>query len=171
MKESLSQLRSLALERVGSVEPLGPLLARLSVGAVFLESGMGKLAHLDRTTDFFRELGIVAPEFHARFVSGLEVVGGVGIALGLCTRLLSLPLAGTMVVAVWTAQWAEVHGVLSFFSLTEVTLFCVLMWLALTGPGRWSLDSWLVRRWLTSAAPAEPLARGGSAPPDAFVGP
>ena len=56
--------------RVASpLRPVGPLLARLTVGWVFLWSGWGKLGALEQVIENFRGWGIPAPEVLAPFVS------------------------------------------------------------------------------------------------------
>lgn len=137
----LGRSRAVALDLSPHFMPLGPLLMRVSLGALFLQSGMGKLAHLERTAAFFAELGIIAPAFHAVFVGALETLGGAALAIGFATRLFSLPLAATMIVAVLTAKLSEVEGLLSLFALLEVTVLSALVWLLVQGPGRWSLDA------------------------------
>src|SRR4051794_38267134 len=91
----LTLLRRLA-DRLAFV---GPTLARLAIGLVFLRSGWGKLHNLDGVTEFFTGLGIPAPGFQAVLVATTELVGGSLVILGLGARLASLPLATTMVVA------------------------------------------------------------------------
>ena len=55
---------------------LGPTLARLTVGLVFVGTGWGKLHSLPDVTEFFTKLGIPAPGFHARLVACTELLGG-----------------------------------------------------------------------------------------------
>ena len=102
-----------------AVEPYFWLLVRVAVGATFASTGLGKLEHLDRTIGFFRELGIPAPELQAPFIGGLELVGGICVALGLFTRLAAVPLAGTMLVAIATALWPDVHTPLDLLTLPD----------------------------------------------------
>lgn len=45
-----------------------------------------------------------------------------------------------MVVAILTAKRAEIAGVSDSFGLLEWTYLVLLAWLALSGPGRFSLD-------------------------------
>ncbi len=73
-------------------------------------------------------------------VGTVELVGGVLLVLGLATRLASLPLLGTMVVAILTAKRAELTGVTELFGFIEWTYLVMLAWLTLGGPGRFSLD-------------------------------
>jgi putative oxidoreductase len=143
-------------------EPYFVFLVRASLGATFAATGYGKLMHLERTIGFFRDLGIPAPELQAPFIGGLELVGGLCIALGLLTRVVSLPLAGTMVVAILTAILPDVDGALDLFTRDEALYLFLFGWLLTAGPGTVSLDHWLGRRlprlqWLASAQAGVPI--------------
>ncbi len=131
--------------------PDAPLLARLSVGALFFQSGWGKIHHLERTTSFFNNLGIPAPAFHAILVGNVEWVGGILLLLGLATRAISLPLIVTMSVAIGTSALGDVEGVLDFLALDEFLYLAVLLWLMLVGAGRWSVDHLLRAKLLGPA--------------------
>lgn len=149
----LSRARSLA-ERMSWV---GPLLVRLSLAAVFIPSGWGKLHDLAKVTSFFAELGIPMPGVNAAVASTTELLGGVLIAFGLFTRLASLPLAFTMLIAIVTAKRAEIDGVASLFAFNEFTYLACLVWLAVAGAGAFSLDRLFFGR--RSASLPKPLLR------------
>ena len=133
------------------------LLIRLSVGIVFLQTGWGKLHHLDDIVVFFRELGIPAPELQAPFVSGLEFVGGTLLLVGLLSRLMAAPLIGTMVVAIITAKKEEIEAitdVLSFIEWHYLVFFAVIV---LCGPGKLSLDHLLGKKLFKPSAAPPPV--------------
>jgi len=48
----------------GALRWLSPVIARLTVGLVFFQSGWGKLHSLDQVTSYFTELGLPAPAYH-----------------------------------------------------------------------------------------------------------
>src|SRR6266567_4475729 len=102
----LRRLRGLA-DKLGFV---GPTLARVTVGLVFVGTGWGKLHSIPDVTSFFTDLHIPAPGFHARLVAGTEFFGGLLVLVGLGTRLVSLPLAFTMVIAILTAKRPNIDG-------------------------------------------------------------
>ena len=81
-----------------------PLFLRILIGWQFFLTGKGKLTHIEKTTGFFSKLHIPLPEFHAYFIGTLETVGGLLLIAGLLTRLISLPLLGTLIVAYLTAM-------------------------------------------------------------------
>src|SRR4051812_37399468 len=102
----LEKPRSLLRAHRGALQSTALLLVRISVGVVFAMTGWGKLHHLEDIIEFFRSLGIPYPELQAPLVAGLELVGGSLLVVGFCSRLVSVPLIGTMVVAMVTAKAA-----------------------------------------------------------------
>ena len=119
---------------------LPPLLARLTLGYIFIESGWGKFHHLDKVVQFFTELKIPAPQIQAPFVAGVELVCGTAVLLGLFTRLLSIPLIGTMIVAILTAKLSEITGLSDLFGAIEYLYIVLLTYLVIDGPGCLSID-------------------------------
>ena len=169
MIKSLSLLvaaESLGRRVTAAFQWLPPMLARIGVGTVFVQSGWGKLHNLEQVTGFFTELGLPAPGFHAVFVSSTELVCGALVLVGLFTRLAAIPLMITMLVAIRTALWDQVDSLSALFGLTETTYAVVFLWLATNGPGPISLDR-LWSRWITAHSPgtesAPALAAGSSA--------
>jgi len=156
MQPMLQKARARLAAARGPLESAALLLIRLTAGIVFAMSGWGKLHNLDSLIDFFRELKIPAPELQAPFVAGLELVGGCLLIVGLLSRFVSLPLIGTMGVAMLTAKAAEVEtwsDVLNFIEWHYLVFFAVV---ALMGPGKLSLDHLLVKKLLEQKAPAAP---------------
>jgi putative oxidoreductase len=133
--------------RLDGAEWLGRLAVRLSVGLMFFGSGLGKLGRLHGLIEYFRSLGIPAPELQAPFVASVELVCGALLVVGLATRPAALMLCGVMVVAIVTAAapehhiQASWHGLLEFLYLPEWCLLLLLGWLVLAGPGRASVDA------------------------------
>jgi putative oxidoreductase len=119
---------------------IGPLLARITLGLVFVTTGWGKLHSLDDVTEFFRSLNIPAPGIQAAFVSTLEFAGGILLIAGLGTRIVSALLIGVMAVAIWTAKLPELHGVVDLAGTTELTYLVMFVWLAVAGAGAASAD-------------------------------
>lgn len=132
---------------------LPPLLARVSVGLVFVGTGWGKLQNLDRVTEFFQSLGIPAPELQAPFVAATELSCGILLVLGFATRFAALPLVVTMLVAIRTALWGELEGAVDLLGREEFLIIVLLTWLAAAGAGAVSLDSVLARRLLGAGVP------------------
>ena len=124
------------------------LFARLTIGWSFFLTGKGKLANLDRTTSFFESLGIPAPGFHAGFVGGIEMIGGLLLIVGLFTRLTSIPLAVSMIVAYLTAHREEAFDSLGdFVDQTPYAYLLAVLALLAFGPGRLALDRFWPASW------------------------
>ena len=153
LTSSIRKLEATALHGLERVAFLGPLLARLTVGVAFVTSGWGKLHNLDKVTEFFTELGIPAPHLQAVFVSWVELVCGGLVLLGLATRLASIPLIITMIVALITAKAEDVAGVSDLVGTIEFTYIALLIWLIVSGAGALSLDRVLGRRLASASAP------------------
>lgn len=123
------------------------LLVRISMGWGFFLTGKGKLLNLDRTTRFFDSLELPLPKFQAILAGSTEMAGGLLLIAGLGTRLISVPLAFTMVVAYLTAHRDEAFASLSDF--TDQAPFPFLMAALVTlafGAGKFSVDR-LLQPW------------------------
>jgi putative oxidoreductase len=146
----LLSLRDRGLRAADKISALAPLLMRLTLGAVFITTGWGKLHGLDDLTAFFQTLGIPLPSLNAAVVASTEFFGGLLILVGLGTRLVALPLAFTMVIAIFTARWSEVDGVATLAGFVETSYLVMFLALVIGGPGAISLDSALHRRAASS---------------------
>ena len=140
-----------AIERIIAVRDkltfLGPTLARITMGSVFIGTGWGKLNNIASTVEYFASLHIPAPAFQARLAAGTEFFGGLLVLVGLGARLASLPMAFTMVVAIATAKWADVDGLTTLLGFEEWSYIVFFVWIALAGPGPLSLDALVKRLW------------------------
>jgi putative oxidoreductase len=139
------RLRHFALRTLERIQFVPPLLARVTLGVLFMSTGWGKVHSLDRVTAFFTELGIPAPGFHAVLVSWTELVGGALLLAGLFSRFAAVPLAVSMIVALITAKASEIHGLPDLFGTVEFTYLALLVWVAVSGAGSISLDFLLSR--------------------------
>jgi putative oxidoreductase len=112
--------------------------------------------------EFLTSLGIPAPTLNAYFVAVLETVGGILLALGLGSRLISLLLAGDMLVAFITADSEALKSIFSadpdkFFNAAPHNLLFISLIILAFGPGKIALDTliaawWKKRRFQTSPA-------------------
>ena len=141
IKNSLDRMRTIGDKLVF----LGPTLARLTIGLVFIGTGWGKLHSLDDVTQFFASLHIPAPGFNARLAASTEFFGGILILIGLGTRLAALPVAFTMVIAILTAKRGDLDGVTALVGFEEWSYFTMCIWLAVAGAGPLSLDALAAR--------------------------
>lgn len=143
---SLAQLYGRITKFLSQVNWLPPLLARITVGFIFAESGWGKIHNVEKVAEFFTELMIPAPLFQAYLVAYTELIAGTLLLVGLATRLASIPLIITMVVALRTAKAEDIASLSDLFATSEFLYIVPLVWLVIQGPGRLSLDYFIARK-------------------------
>jgi len=136
----VSNARVRALSITQKLDWLAPLVARITLGVLFVSTGWGKVHSLAKVTAYFTELGIPFPGIQAPMVSFIELIGGALLVIGLASRIAALPLLASMAVAILTAQRENVHGLPDLFGLVEWTYLALLLWVTIAGPGKISLD-------------------------------
>jgi putative oxidoreductase len=162
---SALSLRRRLLSLTDKLSGLAPLLIRITVGIVFVRTGWGKLSDLPKITEYFDSLGIPMPGLNAAVAASVEFFGGILILAGLGARLVALPMAFTMVVAIITAKRDEIEGVLSILGFDEWAYLVMFIVIVLIGAGPLSLDALIARRLRNSdgdgkaAALPRPLLR------------
>ena len=72
--------------------PWAELAARISLAALFIVAGLGKLAGYEGVAGYMQSMGV--PGGLLPFVIALELGGGLAIAVGYRTRLVAFLLAG-----------------------------------------------------------------------------
>lgn len=132
--------------------PLGDLLLlllRLNWGWQFMVAGRGKLADPARAIGFFEKISIPFPSFNVYFVGIVESLGGLLLALGLGSRLVSVPLVITMLVASLTAHreafFAFFRDPDRFVAETPFPFLVTALIVLCFGPGSLSLDRLIAR--------------------------
>ena len=144
------------------LEWLAPLVARITVGWVFLWSGWGKLNNLPQVTENFIGWGIPFPHVLTPFVSGVEFFGGLFLLLGLLTRISAGALGIVMIVAIRSAKWGDVDSLETLLGFDEFEYLALFLWLAIAGPGKLALDPWLQKTFgppSSAGSPVEARAR------------
>jgi putative oxidoreductase len=133
----------------GLLQSLLLLVIRLYWGWEFFLTGKGKLMDLEKPTAYFQSLGIPLPHAQAILAGATECFGGLLLPVGLCSRLISIPLTVLLTVAYLTADLDRVKMFFSdpdkFLTADEfLFLFAVVLVFAF-GPGKVSID-WLIKR-------------------------
>jgi putative oxidoreductase len=139
------------LTTLGSwLQPVLLLLLRVWWGWSFFLTGKGKLLNLEKTTAFFDSLHLPMPKLNAILAGSTECVGGLLLLLGLGSRLVSVPLAFTMVVAYVTADREALNAIFSDtdkFTSAAPFLFLLTCLIVLAfGPGRLSVDALVFKK-------------------------
>jgi putative oxidoreductase len=155
----LRRATQLGLKVTAALAFLAPLATRITLGHAFFLTGRGKLANFDTFVEFMTSQGIPFPALNAAFVARLEYYGGILIAVGLLTRIVSALLASTMLVALLTekAQFLESWKPTGDVGPTDITSWVFLLllsWLVFYGPGLISADS-VLAKWLGLDRPVE----------------
>ena len=75
-----------------------PLAARILMAAIFVMSGIGKIANPAGTIGYINAMGLPFPELALAGAIGIEVVGGLLLVIGLYTRPVALVLAAFSIV-------------------------------------------------------------------------
>ncbi|WP_216700716.1 DoxX family protein [Priestia filamentosa] len=129
---------------------VGLLIIRLVIGLLFVGHGAQKLfgwfgGHgLKGTGGWFESIGMKPGVKIALFAGLAELIGGILFVLGFLTPLAGIIIAGTMVMAI-----VKVHGPNGLWATDNgyeynLTLLVVAIGVALTGPGQYALDAFLL---------------------------
>ena len=122
-------------------------LVRVIAGTVFAAHGAQKLFvwGLEGVAGGFASMGVPLAGIAGPGVAFLEFFGGIALAFGLLTRVVSAGLAVVMLGAM-----VLVHASAGFFAPNGIefvlTLFAIAAGLAIAGPGRYSVDALIAAR-------------------------
>src|SRR5262249_54425847 len=100
----LEKLQALELKVLEYAKSPLLLAVRLYWGWQFFQTGSGKLHNLEKTTEFFASLGLPFPQLNVYMAGTTEAVGGLLLLVGLGSRVITIPLVFTMLVAFATAH-------------------------------------------------------------------
>lgn len=120
---------------LGAYAPRLLSVLRIMTGLLFLQHGLVKLFGFPTGATPVPLMGL------SGLAGILELVGGVLIIIGLCTRPVAFILSGQMAVAYFMA-----HAPGGFYPIMNrgelAIMFCfVFLYIAAAGPGPWSIDA------------------------------
>ena len=108
MLQSIRQVYVKSLQWLPPIDGLAPLLLRLILAPVLIQAGWNKFSHFADTVAWFGNsdwgLGLPLPWLLASLAIAAELIGGVMLLLGLLTRLVTIPLLVTMLVAIFAVH-------------------------------------------------------------------
>lgn len=127
--------------RSGSAEETIVTLLRVTAGIIFMVHGAQKLADIPGTAQSFGGLGIPMPEYSVYLAIAGELLGGLGLLLGLLTRIAAFGPFCVMLVAIISAHLK--NGLLAKDGGFEYPLILglVSLFFIAHGAGAFSLDA------------------------------
>jgi putative oxidoreductase len=119
-------------------------------------AGQGKLLNIERTAEFFEGLKIPLPVLNAYLAGAIECFGGLLLVVGLCSRLVAIPVAFTMIVAYVTADFEALTSIFSdpdkFVAAAPFPFLLAALLILAFGPGALSIDA-LIKRLVVRKRP------------------
>jgi putative oxidoreductase len=127
-----------------------PIPLRLIVGYGFMQHGFAKLSKgPEAFAVILHAIGVPAPHFMAWLTILIEVFGGLTVLLGAFVPLAALPMAGVLLVAMFTVHWP--------YGFSSIKIISVVSGRAQFGPPGYECD-------LLYLACLAALVIGGSGP-------
>jgi putative oxidoreductase len=110
-------------------------LMRVIVGAAFIVAGVEKLTNHAQTAVDFERWGLPSPDTFSYAISGVEIVFGLILILGILPRFAALVLLCDMIGALATA--GRIDGGPHLILPPLLGVLCLILLIA--GGGRWAL--------------------------------
>lgn len=128
---------------------IGLLILRLVLGAFFIGHGVAKLEGMSSTVSMFGQWGFGSVWAYAETFA--EIIAGAAIALGAFMWLAAALIVIIMAVAVYVVIGPNPNGEPFIFHFIfgwgpNAIYAAAAIALAFTGPGKWSLGGWWMRR-------------------------
>ena len=119
------------------------LFIRLALAYTFWDTGKKKFEDIASIAEWFQSLEIPAPTLNAYMATYTELIGALLLVLGLGTRIISIPVIITMIVAIKTVHWE--NGFPAGDNGYEIPLYFILMLLTTLcfGAGKISIDHFI----------------------------
>jgi putative oxidoreductase len=127
------------------------LLGRILIGAIFVQSGLGKLMDLGGFAAMLAAAGVPMSSVLAPIGAAVEFGGGLAIVFGLGTRHAALLMVAFVIVATlishrfWDYPPAQQRGQIVNFA-KNIAIIGGFLFVFVTGGGHYSLDPWWRRR-------------------------
>lgn len=145
MKRKINVLYGKMETYLSKIKDLPLLFLRLILAYGFYGPAVMKWRDIHGVGKWFASMHYPLPYFSAYLAGITEITGVVLLTLGLLTRLISIPLMFTMLVAIFTVHFD--NGFKAGNNGFEIPLYYLLMLFTLfvLGPGKISLDN-LIRK-------------------------
>lgn len=136
MKKSFGRLKS----TLNNLQDVPLLLLRLILAYGFLMPAMKKLGDINQVSSWFASMNFPMPKLSAYLTAGTEGLGVILLALGLGTRIISIPLMFVMLVAIFAVHLPNGFAAANGGFEIPLYYFIMLSVLFFKGSGKFSLD-------------------------------
>lgn len=135
-----------ASNRLEKLNDIPLLFIRLALAYGFYMPATMKWGNISGIAEWFGGMEIPFPVLNAYLAASTEMAAVVLLPLGLATRIISIPLIFTMIVAIITVHWS--NGFNAGDNGFEIPLYYMLMLFVLltNGAGKFSIDNLIKRR-------------------------
>ncbi len=118
-----------------------PLVGRVGIAAIFVLSGLAKLAAPAGTIGYIASAGLPLPQLGLAIALLVELVGGTALILGYRTRLVAGVLAAFSIFTAFAFHFAlgDQNQFIHFFK--NIAIAGGLLNVIALGGGAWSLDA------------------------------
>jgi putative oxidoreductase len=131
--------------KMKKLEDVGVLVARILMPILFITAGWGKITGYAGTQQYMEAMGV--PGFLLPLTILLEFGGGLAVLFGFLTRTTALFTAGFTVLTAFIFHSNFAEGVNSLMFMKNLTIAGGFLLLAVTGPGAFSIDRVLNKKW------------------------
>jgi len=134
------------LERkMKKLDDVGFLVARILMPILFIVAGWGKISGYAGTQQYMESMGV--PGFFLPLTILLEFGGGLAILFGFLTRTTALFTAGFTLLTAFIFHNNFAEGANSIMFMKNLTIAGGYLLLGITGPGAFSIDRVLNKKW------------------------
>lgn len=133
------------IKKISKLRDLPLLFIRLVLAYGFFTPAKMKWGDIQSIADWFESMNYPLPTLNAYLAASAEAAGVVLLTLGLFSRLISIPLIITMLVAIFTVHIS--NGFNAGDNGFEIPLYYLIMLVTIfiLGPGRISLDYFVMK--------------------------
>jgi len=131
--------------QLGGATVLTMTTLRVVVGVIMTAHGFLKLQDIQGWQGTVAQMGVPLPALFGVLAIAGEFLGGLGLIVGLLTRVAAFGVFSTMAVAIYLVHLP--HGLMASNNGFEypLTLLCTALFFIATGAGPVSLDAWFGR--------------------------
>lgn len=127
------------------LENIALLAARILMPILFISAGWGKVTGYAGTQQYMEAMGVLGALLPLTIL--LELGGGLAVLFGLLTRTTALFTAGFTILTAFLFHSNFADGVNQLMFMKNLTIAGGYLVLAVAGPGAFSIDRLLNKKW------------------------